>query len=535
MSTERPGAGSPETSSHVGHERRAADVLTMHRLSRKTDGGQALLQWLARHTGCWVGLFDAVGNAIAGAPRRPDHAAVATVVEGLTRLRDRDLRTIVLDATTTEGGVLVVADGPGRHRGLVVAILGARAVLSPTVADAAVMIGGCRRSAETERTRRRVEVADARGREVVLHLLMSGHLSTAKQIASTLSPPLHDPARVYVVACKNDRRGEVVQACIELTAGRAWIVRCPVYAEHVIVIEAVLPDAGTATEGGSRLAARITARIDTCVVGAGEPLRLHETALGYEQAFHALATARGLSRRWAGFDATLELSAVIGRDGLGWADRLLRPLTEHVPARASAPTGQELKATARSWLTFSTAATRHLKIHRNTLLARLSRIEELLDLDLGCAGDQAKLDLAFRTRAVPRVPNADSAESPTAASTRTFEELLRTAAARRWALTQMRPLRQSPNAEALDAIVAAWLKHDGRLSAAAETLGISVAGARKRLIKVEQTLHRSLLSAPSARHDLWLATRILAAGDCPADAEDQVSTTREYATPDNAD
>ncbi|MYS86714.1 helix-turn-helix domain-containing protein [Embleya scabrispora] len=524
MSTERPRAESPETSSHVDHERRAADVLTMHRLSRKADGGQALLQWLARHTGCWVGLFDAVGNPIAGASRRPDHAEVATVVEGLTRLRDRDLRTIVLDAGTTEGGVLVVADGPGSRCGLVVAVLGARAVLSPTVADAAIMLGGCRRAAENERTRRRVEAADARGREAVLHLLMSGHLATAKQIASTLSPPLHDPARVYVVECKNDRRREVVEACTELTAGRAWIVRCPVYVEHVIVIEAVPPDTGT--EDASPLAAGLTARIDTCVVGAGEPLRLHETALGYEQAFHALATARGLSRRWAGFDATLELSAVIGRDGLGWADSLLRPLTEHVPARSSAPTGQELEATARSWLTFSTAATRHLKIHRNTLLARLSRIEELLDLDLERVGDQAKLDLAFRARAVPRGPDADSAESPTAASTPTFEELLGTAAARRWALARMRPLRESPNAEPLKAILAAWLSHDGRLSAAAEALGISVTGARKRLIKVEQTLHRSLLSSPSARHDLWLANRILA-GDRRAEGEDRAFPTRE--------
>jgi DNA-binding transcriptional LysR family regulator len=53
------------------------------------------------------------------------------------------------------------------------------------------------------------------------------------------------------------------------------------------------------------------------------------------------------------------------------------------------------------------------------------------------------------------------------------------------------------------------LRADTRLPATAGALGISAPAVRKRLIRIEQALGRSLLHAPSVKHELWLAMRAL--------------------------
>ncbi|MFJ5112066.1 helix-turn-helix domain-containing protein [Streptomyces sp. NPDC088551] len=230
-------------------------------------------------------------------------------------------------------------------------------------------------------------------------MLMSGNLTTAHQIASVLAPRLSDPARFHVIECGVDRRAETIRICAELTGGRAWIVRCPVYSDHVLVVASATPVPADARP----LEAALGAEIEGCVVGTGDTLALRDTAAGYEQAFHALAVARGRPERWARFDAALGLPVVVGRHGHAWADHLLAPLTGHVPTRGTGPDSRTLTGTVRSWLTFSSTATRHMKIHSNTLASRLRHVETLLGLDLELVGDQAKLDLALRIAALPRV------------------------------------------------------------------------------------------------------------------------------------
>lgn len=102
------------------------------------------------------------------------------------------------------------------------------------------------------------------------------------------------------------------------------------------------------------------------------------------------------------------------------------------------------------------AAHRQLRIHRNTLAARLAVLRHRLDLDLSRVSDQSVAWLALH--------------------------LLGPAA--------------TPDAEA-------------RLPDTAAALGVSVSAVRKRLGRAEQALGRSLLRGPSARHELWLAVRIL--------------------------
>lgn len=70
----------------------------------------------------------------------------------------------------------------------------------------------------------------------------------------------------------------------------------------------------------------------------------------------------------------------------------------------------------------------------------------------------------------------------------------------------MATLRDSPQ---LLETVWSWLLADARSTRAAEALDISSPGLRKRLIRAEQLLERSLLHSPSLSYDLHLAFRAL--------------------------
>jgi hypothetical protein len=461
----------------------------MHQLCRRADGCAALLRWLAHRTGCWVGLLDRSGVVLLSAAPDLDADVTSLVTRGVESMRARGLRAFATD----DGPALLLAlDPPGP----VLVFVGERYVPRSLAADAATLLGTCWSAEETRRIRQRAEDADARAREAVLHLLMSRHTSTARQIASALSPPLPDPVRVHVVECAADERGEVIRRCAELAGDSAWIVRCPVHVRHVIVVAAAPID---------------LISIESCVIGTGDVVALRDTGIGYEQAFHALAVARGRSERWARFDAQLELATLAGPAGLRWATALLTPLITYVPARGGDPDAEELTVTARSWLSFSMAATQHLKIHRNTLVARLRLIGQLLELDLGRADQQAVLDLALRIRAVPR-HTSDPEDVGGAVDP---DDLMRAPAVQQWARTMLRPLREAAQGEVLESTLRVWLANDSRLSATADELGVSVPGARKRLCRLEQILQRSLLQSPSARHDLWFALRAADLGHPP--------------------
>nr|AEA30291.1 putative DNA-binding protein [Streptomyces sp. Acta 2897] len=372
----------------------------------------------------------------------------------------------------------------------------------------------CRQAEILERRRRRVDLADSRGREAVLHLLMTGQLSIAQQVAGALRPRLPDPVRVCVVECSGDGRDEVARVCADADGGRSWIVRCPVYARHLIlVMPARLPE--EAEPGAAPTDETVAARVGDCTVGVSESVPLADTATGYRQAFHALAVARELPSRHARFGASPDSALVVGPAGRQWADDLLTPLLTHVPRRARDPAAQELAATAASWLAFSSHATDHLKVHRNTLAARLRLIGELLGLDLHRLADPGRPS-TWRCASGPPPPRpappSPPPYTPTGSGTRVemrgLDEILGRPAVRHWADQQLAPVLGS------EETLRTWLRCEGRLGPAAAELGISVPGARKRLTRLETVLRRSLLRPPSARYDLWLAlrSRDLAAG-----------------------
>ncbi|MFE9380288.1 helix-turn-helix domain-containing protein [Streptomyces sp. NPDC006855] len=519
----------------------------MHRLAR-TGGTAGLLRWLAGRSEGWAGIVGPDGTVLHAAARTegamvPDVAAL--VAASASALAERGVQAYSVDTgehTALLLPVSVVPQGAGEPNAPVLAVVTPGPVaagLAVLLADVVLPLSLCLRAETLERKRRRVDLAESRGREAVLHLLMTGQLSIAQQVAGALRPRLPDPVRVCVVECSGDDRDEVARVCVDADGGRSWIVRCPVYARHLILVmpaEEEVPQPGAAAVDET-----VAARVGDCVVGVSEPVPLADTATGYRQAFHALAVARELPTRHARFGASPDPALAVGGVGRRWADELLNPLLTHVPRRAQDPGSQELLATATSWLAFSSHATDHLKVHRNTLTARLRLIGELLGLDLHRLADQSALDLALRVRATPApgcapdpapgcapdpapgcapdpapgcVPeSAQPASAPlsapygpapvpgTSQAAGGLDEILRRPAVRDWADTQLAPVLGA------EETLRTWLRCEARLGPAAAELGISVPGARKRLTRLEALLQRSLLRPPSARYDLWLALR----------------------------
>jgi hypothetical protein len=495
----------------VHAQERADDVLRMYRLAR-SGGSQELLRWVSGRAEGWAGLLDADGTVLHGVTRTTDpmgFEAAAVVTEGAKELASLDARSFSYDKGP-HTALLFPLDGPPNVPPPVLAVVAPRPLpdgLVTLLSDVTMPLAMCWAAETVERKRRRVDLAESRSREAVVHLLMTGQLSIAHQVAGALKPTLPDPVRVCVVECLGRRRNEVARICAELSDGRSWIVRCPVYARHLILIVPADPDTAE-----HRLGLRVADVVDECVVGASEDVPLSDTATGYCQAFHALAVARGLPSRHARFGSAPEVALVVGAAGAQWADALLNPLLTYLPRRSHDPGSQELAATLSSWLAFSSHATQHLKIHRNTLAARLRLIGELLGLDLNRVADQAALDLALRIRATPTVPRTVGPDGATPAPPHRLDDILRGPAVQEWAAQQLRPLTASGSSRtAADprTTLRTWLDCEAQLGPTADALGISVPGTRKRLTRLESILQRSLLQTPSARYDLWLAFRAL--------------------------
>ncbi|MEH1100016.1 helix-turn-helix domain-containing protein [Micromonospora sp. CPCC 205561] len=544
---------------------RAEAVVAMTRLAAGPDPVPAVLGELARRSAATVALIGADGTVLSvRAGRHPLAAAVLTAAaRAVPELHARGTPAAVRggDGAPTVHLVALRAGDPGDGADCdpdggtdpppwLAAVDPVDPVPGDLLADAARLLALCWRLDRSERARRRVAAGDGRGREAVLHLLMVGDVAPARRVAAALRPQLPDVARVCVVECAPGRRGEAAGRVTRALGGRAWVVPCPVRSRHLI---ALVPQHGGAPgargsdpDAADRL---ISQRVPDTRVGVSEPVPLHRTAVGYEQAFHALAVARSRPEGHCRFDRPADLRSALGPAGGDWASTLLAPCLSYRPGRRTDPDGQELLATLGSWLAFDGAAHRHLRIHRNTLAARLALLRDRLALDLSRVSDQSVAWLALRLLGptapgdgggggggrdgvpagtvgggAPADPDGEPGGGARGASGggprggaaggeedvrwNGLDRLLAAPNLRLWAYDQVAPLGADETAVGL-ATVRAWLRADGRLPGTAAALGISVSAVRKRLGRAEQALGRSLLRGPSARHELWLALRVL--------------------------
>ncbi|MEV6839042.1 helix-turn-helix domain-containing protein [Streptomyces sp. NPDC051133] len=490
---------------------RADEVLALHRAAR-SGGSQAALGYLAARSGADALLIDTSG-AVMSSARRPRHATAAgvweAVLRGVRELVERRAKSMAVDVqghtvflypldspVTTSAPVLVAVTPQSKAAGL-----------ASLLADAASTLRLCWKAEHTDRLRSRLEAADGRTREAVLQLLMNGQVTAARQVSGVLLPELPETIRVWVVERPRGLRSEVA-ARLRAGAPGAWVVPCTVYDEHLI---ALVPASGDVADAGVPSPEQAHAAIAECWMGVSEAVALTDTAAAYAQAMHALATARHRADRRALFASAPDLALAIGPDLVDWAEGFLTPLRGPAARRPQDPGSTELLATAASWLSFSSKAAEHLRIHRNTLSARLKHIARRLALDLDRLADQSVLALALRATATtcpageaPRPVPLDGEQA-----LRRLDGLLATPAVTRWARSQFQPLAATAGSAHLARTLTVWLQHDARIEATATALSLSNTAVRKRLARAEALLQRSLLRPPTARHDLWLAQHAL--------------------------
>lgn len=487
-----------------GPDEPVGDVALLRRMQADAaapDGLRLLVQRLARALDGEAGLVDPRGNPVPGAPLPP--AEVLEPVRGqLDRLRTGRARSVSVhrDGRTVSAQVLEAApEVPILVISATEQVLGGASAL---VADAVRLLHLRWRTDEASCALQRVGDSVAAVREVVLRLLMLGRPEDAHRVADVLGPRLPDVVSVCVVESAGTPREEVVEQLIAVAGARSWVVPCPVYSQHVII----LAPSGEAEQDADEPVGQVRRLVEdspALVAGVSRPVALRDSPVGYAEAFHALAVARNSATAVEEFSPHQDLVTVLGRRGRAWAERALAGLLDFEPARPQDPDAVELLHTLRSWLNFGTGATRELTVHRNTLAARLRSIEGLLECDLREIGAQSRLHLALALLGPPtRSRSADDGPD--------LEELLAGEDVREWARRQLEPLL-SGEAHLMPTL-RAWLCGNVRLEAAARELGLSVPAARKRLLRIEQRLERSLLHGPSMRYELYFALRVHDAG-----------------------
>lgn len=469
------------------------DIGCMQRAVLRPDGEVALLRWLARRLECSAILLDPCGRPVHSVPDCPPEVLREAAAD-IRRVAAGELAAVSISGPSWWARLTSAAGRRGRP----VLLLTSRTPLGEgdgALAAHAAALLDLRWSAD-ERDRSVTQI-----REAVLLLLMAGEAGVghARRVAGAMKPDLAALVQVYVVEGTPAARDAIADECETACGERAWIIRCPVYRSHVII----LSPAGDAREPDDKVLPAIRAACADAPVGVGDAVALRDTAVGYTQAYHALAVARHRADRFARFTAAEDLAAVLGREARQWAQQVLSPLLEYVPARPQDPGGQELCTTLRSWLNFRGASWRQLKIHRNTLAERLRHIEAIQGCDLCRLPVQAELHLALQ---LLHRPGDDHAAAPQ----NRLAGLLATPQAREWARMTLAPLAED---QVLLDTVRAWLAADTRPEATAVALSLSERGVRRRLERAEERLGRSLTGGPSARYDVLLALRIR---DCDA-------------------
>ena len=471
-------------------------------------GGTAqLLRWLAVRTGATVVLVKRSGMVVSRPPSPLSGAERDLVLHAVRETTRRELKSVALEQKDL-ACIALPLDGPPEARTPLLAAVMPRPVprdLPSLLADAATSLSLSWLLEHTRRQQRRLRIADARIREAVLHLLMNGQVPAARQVAAALRPALPDVLRVYVIEGPPAERGAVADALAAAAEG-SWVVPCPVYVDHLALLA---PAASEAQSGALPERDWPSLVRETCCIGVSDAVGLCDTATGYAQAFHALAVARQCTERYASFAVQADLALTIGPAATAWAEAYLAPVLEHRARRPQDPGSEELLATAGSWLSFSSHATEHLKIHRNTLTARLTLIQELLGLSLNRLPDRAALALALRALAARVRPHPEHRTAASAESPPCLDELLAPHHVLAWAQQQFHPVRAPEVPASVEQTLTTWLRSDAHIGLTADVLSLSASAVRKRLARSEVLLQRSLLRSPSAVHDQWLALRAL--------------------------
>ncbi|MET8694329.1 helix-turn-helix domain-containing protein [Streptomyces bauhiniae] len=446
-----------------------------------------VIAWLARTVHATAGLEDADGRLLAG-DRLPADAAVRA-----------DIATGRISAAALEDGgrhvhlVGIRHPGPGRAAGAVLTVARPEPFdrrAAEIVHRTAGVLGLLLREGELARSARRLRRASADLRLAILQLLMVEDVVSARRVAAGLWPGLleQDTARVYVVEGSPAGRDALAEECADVTEGRALVVRCPAMDGHVIVVS-------PASAPGERLRALVADRPDTHLGGSLHQ-RLARTATAYGQAISALAVARFSPGRSAVYAERTHPERLLDPAALRtWSARTLRPL-DILPHHTRA----ELLATTRLGLDFTAvSAAKVLGVSRNTVRARMDRLQTLLDTDLTDLTTRTAVRLALLTEAAhgPYDPGTAPHTGPR------FTDLLDSPALRDWAHDLLG--RLDADGRDLRATLSAWIAAGANAERAAKQRGVHAQTVREHVRAAEPVLERQLLAGGSDLYEVVLA------------------------------
>ncbi|MFC9158691.1 helix-turn-helix domain-containing protein [Streptomyces bauhiniae] len=446
-----------------------------------------VIAWLARTVHATAGLEDADGRLLAG-DRLPADAAVRA-----------DIATGRISAAALEDGgrhvhlVGIRHPGPGRAAGAVLTVARPEPFdrrAAEIVHRTAGVLGLLLREGELARSARRLRRASADLRLAILQLLMVEDVVSARRVAAGLWPGLleQDTARVYVVEGSPAGRDALAEECADVTEGRALVVRCPAMDGHVIVVS-------PASTPGERLRALVADRPGTHLGGSLHQ-RLARTATAYGQAISALAVARFSPGRSAVYAERTHPERLLDPAALRtWSARTLRPL-DTLPHHTRA----ELLATTRLGLDFTAvSAAKVLGVSRNTVRARMDRLQTLLDTDLTDLTTRTAVRLALLTEAAhgPYDPGTAPHTGPR------FTDLLDSPALRDWARDLLG--RLDADGRDLRATLSAWIAAGANAERAAKQRGVHAQTVREHVRAAEPVLERQLLAGGSDLYEVVLA------------------------------
>ncbi|MET8948048.1 helix-turn-helix domain-containing protein [Streptomyces sp. NPDC004542] len=462
-----------------------------------------LVAWLARTVDAAVCLRGGDGTLLAGEPITLDDTLVADVVTGrisAAAVQDagRHLRLVAVrhpgrpqprDVST---GVLAVARRDPFDRDAAEIVTHTAGVVELLLRERALTAAG-------QRLRR----ATADLRLAIMQLLMVEDTVAARRVAAGLWPGLldTDTALVYVVESSPEERDRLAEECLDLTDGQALVVRCPAMDGHVIVLS---PEP-TAQDGLRTLVRERPA----AYLGGSLRQSLAQTASAYGQAISALAVARFSPDHTAVYAERTHPERLMAPAALqAWSADVLRPL-DTLPHHTRA----ELLATTRLGLQFTAVnAAKVLGVSRNTVRARMDRVESLLGTDFSDLTVRALAHLALNTQAGDAHAPVDGA-APGAPAVR-VDALLTGPALRTWAHDLLGRLDQ--DGRDLRGTLRAWIAAGGNAERAAQALGVHAQTVREHVRGAEPVLEHRLLAGGTDLYEVVLAH--LAAGDLAAPA-----------------
>ncbi|MER7379035.1 helix-turn-helix domain-containing protein [Streptomyces lanatus] len=457
-----------------------------------------VVAWLADAVQGIVSLQDDTGRLLAGTrPPLDDHlvagVAAGRIASAAWEGGGRHLRLVrVSYANPAAAGVLAVSrETPFDRR--------ASDIVTHTVQVIELLL----KAGETTAAGLRLEQATSDLRLAILQLLMVEDTVSARRVAAGLWPGLldTDSAWVHVVEGNAEERDRLAGECIDVTGERALVVLCPAVDEHVIVV--------TPGEMEARELRTLIGRRPRTFIGGSARHSLARTATAYGQAVSALAVAHFRPDKAAVYAERTHPERLIDPKALReWTDRLLRPL-DTLPHHTRA----ELLATTRLGLEFTAvSAAKVLGVSRNTVRARMERVETLLGTDFTDLTARAVVHLALNIQVSLAGTSADS--GPTHPAAVPLRELIAGPAMRTWARDVLARLDQ--DTRDLRRTLRTWIAEGGNAERTAQTLGVHAQTVREHVRSAEPVLERQLLAGGSDLYEVVLAHLALGDLDEPA-------------------